>query len=203
MRAPGQLVEGPPIADDSPRPHVTELLEVLARSGADAASARDQLFTLAYDELRAVAGNLMRGERSDHTLRPTALVHEAYLRLLGGGDLRWENRAHFFAIAARAMRQVLVDHARRKATAKRGGGLRRVTWEDIHAPTESGDLDVLAFHEALGKLSRLDERMGRVVELRAFGGLTVPEIAHVLDVSPRTVDGDWSVAKRWLGRELA
>lgn len=157
-----------------------------------------------YEELRTLATNLMRNERPDHTLRPTALVHEAYLRLLPeAGSSRWESRAHFFGVAARAMRQILVDHARQRGAVKRGGGLQRVTLDEALVPDAPADMEIVALHDALERLSALDERMGRVVELRTFAGLTMAEIAHVLSVSKRTVDADWSFARKWLSQQLA
>ncbi len=150
-----------------------------------------------------MAGDLMRRERPDHTLRPTALVHEAYLRLVDASPASpWENRAHFFGIAARAMRQILVDHARERSALKRGGGLQRITLDEPLAAADALDLDILAVHDALDKLAVLDERMARGVELRVFAGLTMTEVAEVLGVSKRTADGDWSVARKWLAKEL-
>lgn len=176
------------------------LLEIRTQDGEKEACGR--LFTALYDELRALAGRLMRRERQDHTLRPTALVHEAYVRLIDQSQVDWQNRAHFFGVAARAMRQILVDHARERAAQKRGGGLTRVTLdEDVDAEAIL-EVELLDLHEALEKLTHLNERMARVVELRAFGGLTAKEVAHVLGVSKRTVDGDWKFARMWLSREL-
>jgi len=183
------------------RSELSLLLREAAASGAGR-DAHDRLYALVYDELRRMASGFMRRERPGHTLPPTAVVHEAYLQLAGTEDLRWESRAHFFGVAARAMRQILVQHARRRASDKRGGGWQRITFdEEVVGPAESG-LDVLALHDALEKLAGLDERTARVVELRTFGGLTVAEIADVLRVSKRTVDGDWRFAKRWLRQQL-
>jgi RNA polymerase sigma factor (TIGR02999 family) len=185
----------------TPPSEVTRLLERSARGEGEAGASR-RLFELVYDELRRLAGSLMRRERGGHTLQPTALVHEAFLRLVGAPNIAWQDRAHFMGIAARAMRQILVDHARRHAAEKRGGGLQRVTLTDAEAVVPGDEIEVLDLHEALERFAALDPRAARVVELRVFGGLSVPEAAHVLEVSPRTVDGDWAVARMWLTREL-
>lgn len=175
------------------------LIEIRSLEDRDQA---DRLFTAVYAELRRTAADLMRRERSDHTLRPTALVHEAYLRLIRQDRVCWENRAHFFGIAARAMRQVLVEYARRRAADKRGGGSTRVTLGDNLDEDRDSVCDVIDLHRALDKLAGLDKRMSDVVELKTFGGLETREIGHVLGVSTRTVEGDWTFARRWLGREL-
>jgi len=143
----------------------------------------------------------MRRERKDHTLQPTALVNEAYLRLVDGSAVEWENRAHFFGIAARAMRQILIEHARRRSRAKRGGGWQRVTLDGLQI-TAASDVELLDLEEALQQLEKNDERMARVVELRVFGGLKVDEVAHVLGISRRTVHEDWRVARLWLAHQL-
>jgi RNA polymerase sigma factor (TIGR02999 family) len=160
-----------------------------------------------YEELRRQAGRAMRREGDAHTLQATALVHEAYLRLVDQQRVQWRNRAHFFAIAAQMMRRVLVDHARTRLAAKRGGELQRVTLGDVGAgPAEAGDgdgVDVLALHEALERLALLDPRQARLVELRYFGGLGIEETAEALEVSPATVKRDWAVARAWLRRALA
>ncbi len=163
---------------------------------------RNQLFSAVYDELRAMARQLMRDEKAGHTLQPTALVHETFIRLVEQDGATWESRAHFFGIAARAMRQILVDHAREKAAGKRGGGLTRVSLSEAEGSEPPQAWEVLSLHGALDKLARQDARMARIAEMRIFGGLTGEETAHVLRVSPRTVDGDWSVARLWLSREL-
>jgi len=163
----------------------------------------DRLFVLVYDELRRIAARLMHRERRAHSLQPTALVHEAYLRLAGESSVHWESRAQFLRVAARAMRRILVDHARRRQALKRGRGIRHVTLDDRVAGSQEKHLDILVLDEALGRLSSLDERMARVVELRVFGGMKMEEIAHVLLVSRRTTYDDWDFAKRWLSRELA
>ena len=145
----------------------------------------------------------MKRERANHTLQPTALVHEAYLKLVGDPGARWESRAHFFGAAARAMRQILVDHARRHHAHKRGGELDRVTLDEEIADSNARSFEILALNDALEKLAAKDPRMARVVELRIFGGLVSKEVAHVLGFSKRTVDEDWKMAKMWLARELA
>jgi RNA polymerase sigma factor (TIGR02999 family) len=185
-----------------PRSEVTRLLLECNARGVGAADASRRLFDLVYDELRRLAAGLMRHERPEHTLQPTALVHEAFLRLADATGIEWQGRAHFMGIAARAMRQILVDHARRRAAAKRGSGLQRVTLTG-EEPAEPHDaMEILELHDLLERFAALDPRAARVVELRVFGGLSVQEAAHLLDVSPRTVDGDWAVARMWLSREL-
>ena len=176
---------------------VTVLLHRLREGEPDAASA---LFDRLYGELRGLANALFRSQRRDHTLQPTALVHEAYLKMLRPG-VEWQDRVHFFAVAAKAMRQILVNHARDRAALKRGGAeARRVTLAD--APFAGPDLDVLAVHEALEKLAELDARQAQIAELRFFGGLNNKEIAEVLGVSLRTVELDWKMAKDQLSQTL-
>ncbi|HXH06871.1 MAG TPA: sigma-70 family RNA polymerase sigma factor [Vicinamibacterales bacterium] len=164
-------------------------------------AARDQLIPLVYDELREIAGRWLRRERTGHTLQPTALVHEAYLRLVDQRRVRWRDRAHFFAVAATTMRRVLVDHARRRGAAKRGGGAATIPIDDEVLGTALAP-DILALDEALSALAALDERQVRIVELRVFAGLTIEEAAEVLRLSPSTIKADWSLAKAWLYREL-
>jgi RNA polymerase sigma factor (TIGR02999 family) len=175
---------------------------LIAHSGGDPMAAAE-LLPLVYGRLRALAGHYMRLERPDHTLQPTALVHEAYLRLIDGAQVDWHGRTHFFAVAAIQMRRVLAEHARSRRAQKRGGGARKVTVSDPVAIIPGGMLDMLVLDEALEKLARHSQRQSRVVELRFFGGLSVEETAHVLEVSPSTVKGDWRVAKAWLARELS
>jgi RNA polymerase sigma-70 factor (ECF subfamily) len=183
-------------------PDVTALL--LAWRGGDAA-ATDQLLRVIYDELHRQASRAMRREDSAHTLQATALVNEAYLRLVDQRRVEWRNRAHFFGIAAQLMRRILVDHARARAAAKRGGGERALSLTDADSPvggaTDDG-VDVLALHEALEKLAALDPDQARVVELRYFSGLSIDETAEALDVSPATVKREWATARAWLRREL-
>jgi RNA polymerase sigma factor (TIGR02999 family) len=177
---------------------VTEILNAL---GAGDNGAADRLFEVVYGELRDIARSLMAGERRDHTLQPTAIVHEAYMRLVGPQATRWENRAHFFSAAAEAMRRVLIDHARRKLTLKRGGDQRRVELADMAAP----DLplaELLAVDQAIDKLEKLDPAMANVVKLRYFAGLSVEETAEVTEMSTRSVNRAWTGARAWLRREL-
>ncbi len=184
-------------------PGVTEILLELNAEGADQSQWSDQLYEVVYDELRHLAARLMRSERADHTLQPTALVHEAYMRLVDQTRVEWKGRAHFFAIAARIMRRILIDHARKKARLKRGGGEQRVTWDEALGIKQDPSYEIVALDSALTRLSKLDERMEKVVELRVFAGLTIKEIAYALGVSKRTIDDDWMVAKQWLTHELA
>ena len=170
--------------------------------------ALNALLPLVYDEMRRLAGSYLRNEGAGHTLQPTALAHEAYLRLLDQRQVSWQNRAHFMGLAAQAMRRILVDHARRRDAQKRGGGAVRVTLEDADAAGEALSnalpLDVPAeeLDEALDKLAALDERQARVVELRFFTGLSIEETGEALGVSPATVKRDWTLARAWLHREL-
>ncbi len=179
---------------------VTRILAELA--GGDRASV-SRLFSLVYDELRAVAGSYFRRQPADHTLQPTALVHEAYMRLVDQTQEGWQDRAHFLAVAAKAMRRILINHAHKRAAAKRGGDSKRLTLVEELTPADSREIDLIALDEALTKLAELSERMVQVVELRYFGGMTMQEIAHTLGVSRRTVQSDWEVARAWLSRELS
>jgi RNA polymerase sigma factor (TIGR02999 family) len=156
---------------------------------------------LVYDELRALAESYLQRERPNHTLQATALVHEAYMRLIKQEDVDWRNRAHFFAVAAQAIRRILVDHARGHQSAKRGGDRKRVHLDQGLALPEP-DLDLLALDEALEELARLHERQSRIVELRFFGGLSLKEVAEYLGLSSRTVDSDWHMARAWLRGKL-
>jgi RNA polymerase sigma factor (TIGR02999 family) len=188
---------------DEDRTEITQILLSLDADHIDHRKAADQLFEVAYTELRRLASDLMRGERPDHTLQSAALVNEAYLRLVDDKRVKWQNRAHFFGIAARAMRQVLVDHARRRGAAKRGGGWRKVTLDDALGLEAASDVEILHIEDALNRLAGMHERMARIVELRIFGGLKIVEIAHVIGLSRQTVHDDWRVAKMWINRELA
>lgn len=178
-------------------PPITALLSDL---GDGDEAAVEALLPLVYDELRALAQSHLRHERDGHTLNPTALVHEAYLKLLGQ-DADWQNRGHFFGIASLAMRRVLVHYARQRAAEKRGGGVQAVTLLDDHVGAAPAD-DLLALDEALDRLAEVAERPAKVVELRFFGGLTQEETAEVLGVSVPTVQRDWQTARAWLGRAL-
>lgn len=182
---------------------ITRILSELQKDPEQAQEAANRLFAAVHGELRRLAGGLMRGERPGHTLQPTALVHEAYLRLVEARTIDWQGRAHFFGIAARAMRQILVDHARARAAAKRGGGMRQVTLDSRVGVAGEGELDLLDLDRILTHLRSMDERMAQVVEFRVFAGMSVEEVAHVLGVSVRTVHNDWRVAKMWLRRQMA
>ena len=186
-----------------------DVTQLLLAWGAGDRAAGELLLPAVYDELHRQAERAMRREGSDHTLQPTALVHEAYLRLVDQRRVAWRNRAQFFGIAAETMRRILVDHARGRLAAKRGGGAARVTLDD--ASPVAGDaggapgadaLDILALHDALERLAALDEAQARVVELRYFGGLSIEETAEAMGVSPATVKREWAVARGWLRREL-
>jgi RNA polymerase sigma factor (TIGR02999 family) len=190
----------------SSSPDITRLL--VQWSGGDA-KALEQLVPLVYGELKRIASNQLRRERPEHTLEPTALVHELYLRLIDQRGATWENRLHFFSLAAQLMRRILVDHARARNADKRGGSVTRISIDealDGAWPTPEGEdpaaADVLAVDQALERLTRLDPDQGRIVELRFFAGLSVDETAHVLKRSPRTVKREWRLARAWLYREL-
>ncbi len=170
----------------------------MGRTGAQA-----ELFAVVYAELRRLAASQMGGERADHTLQPTALVHEAFFRLFGANQTPFEHRGHFFSAASEAMRRILVDHARNRLAVKRGGGRRRVELQDVGEEPKDRTEDVLAVDEALKKLASLDPRKGCLVELRFFGGLTNDEAAAVLGISERTAKRDWSYAKAWLHRDMS
>jgi RNA polymerase sigma factor (TIGR02999 family) len=165
-------------------------------------AALDRLTPIVYDELRRLASRYMRGERTDHNLQTTALVNEAYMRLVDYKSMQWQNRAHFFAVSAQLMRRILVEHARRH-NLKRGGGVQHVSFEDTAEVSGDRAADLGALDDALDALARIDPRKVQVVEMRFFGGLSVEETAEVLKVSPVTVMRDWSTAKAWLYRELA
>lgn len=166
-------------------------------------TAASRLLPLVYEKLRHLAARYMQGERNDHTLQPTALVHEAYLRLIDSSRVDWNGKTHFFAVAATQMRRVLADHARAHGALKRGGGVRLSNLSEAFAAGPDDTLDTLALDEALERLARRSVRQCRVVELRYFAGLSVEETARFLDVSPGTVKGDWRVARAWLARELS
>ena len=173
------------------------------RGGDEAAAER--LLPLVYSELRALAGAAMKRERPGHTLQPTAVVHEAFLRLVGSDQAAWKDRSHFIGIATRVMRQLLIDHARKRGTERRGGDLQRVSLVDVEQVSDGQDesVDLLALHQALDELAQLDPRQAQIVELRYFGGLTGDETAELLGVSRRTVNGDWLMARAWLHRRLS
>ncbi len=181
-----------------------EITQILNRLNDGDGAAVDRLWPLVYDELRALAASRFRNQPAGHTLQPTALVHEAYVRLAGRADVHWESRAHFMAVAAKAMRQILMNHARDKAAAKRGGDHQRITLDEAVTPVadRTRELDLISLDDALTTLGELSDRQGRVVELRFFGGLTIAETAHVMGVGTTTVEDDWHLAKAWLAREL-
>jgi RNA polymerase sigma factor (TIGR02999 family) len=164
--------------------------------------ALDQLIPVVYGELRQLARRALRSERRDHTLQPTALVHEAYLRLVDQRNVNWQNRAHFFAIASQAMRRIVVDHARRHNAIKRGGDNMKVELEEAMLLPGARDLDVVKLDDALTTLAAFDPQQSQIVELRFFGGLSIEETAEVIGISPATVKRDWTMAKAWLHREL-
>ena len=166
------------------------------------ADALNELLPLVYAELRLIADRQFRMERVNHTLQATALINEVYLRLVDQRQVDWHNRAHFFGVAAQVMRRILVDHARRKGASKRGDGVRFVSIDEAREVAASNEIPVLALNQALDRLEGLDAKLARIVELRAFGGLTIEEAAYVLSVSPSTAKRDWRTAKAWLNREL-
>jgi len=177
---------------------VTELLHHWKQGDQNALTA---LVPLVYKELRRLAHYHLQSERPDHTLQSTALVHEAYLRLLGDQPARLQNRAHFIAVASRLMRQILVDYARKRRADKRDAGCR-IAFEDMAALSVSGDVELLNLDHALDELSRIDDRQGKIVEMKFFGGLSAPEISEVLGISRATVDRDWATARVWLHRQM-
>jgi RNA polymerase sigma factor (TIGR02999 family) len=178
---------------------VTALLRAWA---AGQPGAADRLVPVIYQHLRRRAAAYLRGERRNHTLQPTALVHEAYLRLVDQQHVVWENRAQFFGVASQMMRRILVDHARRRKMHKRSGQWMRVSLADRPLPGPAADFDVLALDELLVRLAAFDARKSRVVELRYFGGLSLEETARVLDIAPRTVEREWRTARAWLHSQL-
>jgi RNA polymerase sigma-70 factor, ECF subfamily len=181
----------------------TNMLSRISRSDASEREVTAaMLMPLVYDELRALAASFMRLEPPDHTLQPTALVHEAYLRLIDQTGVDWQGRAHFFAIAARMIRRVLIDHSRQRKSARRGGDASRTMLSDTAAITPGRNLDLLMLDDALHRLAELHPKQANVVEMRFFGGLTNDEVAHVLGVSRKTVVKHWSIARAWLSREL-
>ena len=188
------------VGEAAVRSRVTAILLDWRTEGASVSTAR--LAEALYPELRRIAGGLMRRERSGHTLQPTALVSEAFLKLVDQTRIEWRDRAHFLGIAARVMRQILVDHARRHGALKRGADMTRVTFDEGLGHGADRDVGLLDLNDALDRFAAVDERGAQVVELRVFAGATVEEIAHALGVSRRTVDHDWAVARMWLARDL-
>ena len=188
------------MSDHEPRPDLTGLLQAWNEGDPE---AMNELMPLVYAELHRLARANLRGERADHTLQATALVNEAYVRLVGQTRVKWQNRAQFFGTAAQFMRRILVDHARDRLSAKRGGGAPRVQLDEALLATSERGIDLLALDAALERLERLDARQGRLVVLRFFGGLTIEEAASVLNISPATAKREWTTARIWLRRELA
>lgn len=185
-----------------PTPNPTQVTRLLLRWRDGDENAFDALIPLVYDQLRILARSRLQSERPDHTLQPTALVHEAYVRMLGRDRTRWQSRAHFFAVAALVMRRVLIDHARGHQRQRRGAGAVKVELDEALLPSTQPPADLLALDEALQRLERHDPRKARVVQLRYFGGLTLDEVADVLQVAQVTVVRDWRLARAWLLREL-
>lgn len=179
-----------------------EITQLLAAASAGDRSALDRVVPLVYDELRRLAHRQLAGERPEHTLNTGALVHEAYLKLAGLERLEWRDRAHFFAVAAGAMRRILIDYAVRRRAAKRGGGARHEPLDRVMIAAGERAEELLALDEALERLRALDERQSRVVECRFFAGMSIDETAAALDISPATVKRDWMMARAWLNREL-
>lgn len=187
---------------DTPAPSEHELTQWLTACKGDDTAALERFLPLVYDELHRQAVRFFSRERAGHTLQPTALVNEVYLRLAKQHDTAWQNRAQFFAVAAQMMRRILVSHARARRAQKRGGGETRITLDEGLASAPDRDLNLLALDEALQKFETIDREKSRMVELRFFSGLSVEETAEVMGVSPRTVDRQWQTAKAWLHREL-
>jgi RNA polymerase sigma factor (TIGR02999 family) len=176
--------------------------KLLLNWGQGDQGAREALIPLVYDELRRLARRHLRRERPDHTLQSAALVNEAYLRLIRQDQPQWQNRAHFFGVAAHLMRHILVDHARNRRAAKRGAGAPRLSLDPEVALPQQREVDVVALDDALNQLAALDEQQSRVVELRFFGGLSIEETSVVLEISPATVKREWATARAWLQREM-
>ena len=189
------------MTESTPSPH--EITQLLIAGSNGSQDALEQLFPLVYEELRRLAHRYMRKERPGHTLQTTAVVHEAYLRLIDQKNVQWQNRAHFFAIAAQMMRRILITHAQSHAYAKRGGGALKVSLDEAAILSQERAGELVALDEALNNLTAIDPRRSQVVELRFFGGLSNEEIAEVLKISPNTVTRDWNVAKAWLYREMS
>ena len=203
MRASG-IIRGVELGEfdpaQEPEVDVTRLLRSVASGNR---ADLDALLSAIYDDLHRLAANQMQAERRDHTLQPTALVHEAYMKLIDQRSTEWQDRLHFFAVAARIIRRVLVDHARTRASMKRGGGRDRVPMDRVSSVVDAPDVDLVALDEALEELARLDARQAQVVELRFFAGLTIEEVAQFLSIGHRSVDRDWTCARAWLYSRLA
>lgn len=184
-------------------PETHEVTHLLQKLGDGSGDAPEKLLPLVYDELRRLAQGYLNNERAGHTLQATALVHEAYIRLVDWKNVSWQNRAHFFAVAARLMRKILVDHARARKAEKRGGAWQRLALDEAVSYPTGRDLDLVDLDDALSALEELDRIQGNIVELRFFGGLTIEETAHALSISAATVKREWTVAKAWLYREIS
>ncbi len=198
-------VQFPSMADSVPNPadRPPDATQLLHRASAGDSAAVDDLLPLVYQELRARAGSYFLGQSANHTLQPTALVHEAYVKLVRAPSAGWNSRAHFCAVAATVMRQILTDHARRRAAAHRAAGERGQITTAMFTPSQNAAVDLLSLDDAMTKLGKLDSRQARIVELRFFGGLTVEEVAGVLDVSTSTIEKEWRRVRAWLIRELS
>lgn len=166
-------------------------------------AARDQLMSVVYEELHRIARRYMRRESPSHTLQTSALLNEAFVRLVDQNNVHWQNRAHFYGIAAQMMRRILVDHARKRSYSKRGGGVRALSLDEALIVSDERSAEVVSVHEALDELAKFDARKGQIVELRFFGGLSIEETSKVLGVSPGTVMRDWTLAKAWLHKEMS
>ena len=184
-------------------PSQKEVTQLLIDWGKGDQAALEKLLPLVDGELRRLAGRYMRRESPGHTLQTSALVNEAYLRLIEQKSVHWQNRAHFFGIAAQLMRRILVDHARRRQYAKRGGGAQKVSLDEAAMAPQERAAGLVALHEALEQLAAMDERKGRIVEMKFFGGLTTEEVAEVLQVTPRTIEREWRKAKAWLHNAIS
>jgi RNA polymerase sigma factor (TIGR02999 family) len=180
-----------------------DVTETLARVASGEREAADRLLPLVYDQLHRLAGSMLNREAPGNTLQPTALVHEAYLRMANQTRVDWQGKTHFFAIGAKMMRRILVDHARGKGRQKRGGEMPRIPLADDLCVTNRNQEDVLAVEDALIKLAKLDPRQAQIVELRFFGGMTVEQVAEVLQLSKRTIESEWTMVRAWLRRELS
>lgn len=181
----------------------SQVTELLLQWSQGNPAARETLIPLVYDELRRLARQCLASQRPDHTLQSTALVHEAYVRLVKHSSVHWENRVHFFAVAAQLMRRILVDHARKRLAAKRGGNRLTLTLDDAIALPKKRELDLVALDDALNELAELDQRQSHIVELRFFGGLSIEDASHQLGISPATVKREWATARTWLYQQMS
>ena len=196
------ILQDPAYNERAMDPDSKDVTLLLQRVGAGDNNAADELVPLLYQELRRMAGAYLRHERPDHTLQPTALVNEAYLKLVDQKNVQWQNRSHFFGVASQLMRRILVDYARGHQAAKRGGGAGKVSLDEAMIVSPQNAASVLALDETLSRLAELDPQLVRVVEMRVFGGLSIEETAVALGVSPATVKRNWSMAKAWLMQEM-